>query len=76
MRGLPTSDWGDAPDHVAGFDIKKIETETVRHVFTHFELTLSIARAHVKTLPDGYEWADPANAGLPSVFEKVVRLMQ
>lgn len=73
MVGLPTSEWNDAPEHLKYFKIEKIEKEKVKHVFTHFELTLSVVRASVKKAPDGYYFADPENAGFPSVFAKVMR---
>jgi len=79
MAGLPTSEWSDDPAHLEDFEIETIEKETVKHVFTHFELTLQIARAkiigaRIKRAPDGYYFDDPAKAGLPSVFAKVVKM--
>jgi len=78
MAGLPTSDWSDVlPAHEAIYDIVRVEKETVRHVFTHFELTLHVVHARiVDKAPDGFYWAKLDDAGLPSVFAKVVKLLQ
>jgi len=74
MAGLPTSDWVDGPDyppHLPVFKAIKDTGQTVRHVFTHFELTLRVVRAQAPKVPEGYMWGDPAKAGLPGVFKKV-----
>lgn len=71
MMGLPTSDWSDAPAHLKDFKIETIEKETVKHVFTHFELTLTIVHASAKKIPDGYQFKNIKDAGFPSVFMKV-----
>jgi A/G-specific adenine glycosylase len=76
MAGLPTSEWSDAPAHLKGFKIGKIEKAKVKHVFTHFELSLQIVHATITKIPDGYYFSDLKNAGLPSVFTKAVRLMR
>ena len=75
MAGLPTSDWGDAPEHLSNFKIVKEEKATVKHVFTHFELTLVPVHAKVTKIPDGYYFTRPEDAGFPSVFSKVVKFL-
>lgn len=78
MAGLPTSEWSDEPKHLKNFKIRKIEKETVRHVFTHFGLTLTIAHASVKSLPKDHYWIEVSQlqvAGLPTVFNKVIKLI-
>lgn len=71
MLGLPTSGWdageGQGPPVVADW----VEAGTVRHVFTHFELELTVMRA------DGEAdliWREVAQAGetLPTVFRKAL----
>lgn len=83
MFGFPTSGWdntGEDRDLIKGV-LAGNEAGTVKHSFTHFDLTL-----HVKvsgwnsaiTLPDGYQWIgfnNLSNYGFPTVFRKIVRLM-
>lgn len=72
MLGLPTSDWGSelpATDFPAAGAWEEIGE--VRHVFTHFALTLKVWRAEtVEPLTPGAVVAD----GLPSVFAKALKL--
>ncbi len=70
MLGLPTSGWdtGEGGPPVAA-DWRDVGT--VRHVFTHFELALTVMRA------EGYAdliWREVAEAGatLPTVFRKAL----
>jgi A/G-specific adenine glycosylase len=63
MLALPETppmeaDWTDAGD--------------VKHVFTHFALTLSVKAMRVKTLPKGALRAPAATAPLPSVMRKAL----
>ena len=81
MLGLPTTGWTDTMPRWRGAvpcaaDWAPLPGE-VRHVFTHFELRLSVA---VATLPErpplSGEWwpaAEIARAGLPTVFAKAAR---
>ena len=78
MLGLPTSDWveGEAADPPPPFDADWEEIGEVRHVFTHFDLRLTVKRADLPHRPksDG-EWVPLADVeGLPSVFAKAFRL--
>jgi A/G-specific adenine glycosylase len=75
MRALPTCDWrGDAAQ--PPFEADWHHAGQITHIFTHFELSLTIMAASVKSscagLPDGEWWArvDIEDAGLPSVFAK------
>jgi A/G-specific adenine glycosylase len=69
MAALPGGEWGDAPPcsrNVLG---------TIRHVFTHFSLDLSIA---VFGEPVGQGWWQPldslAEAGLPTLYRRAAEL--
>lgn len=78
MLGLPGNDWlasGQAGEPAFPAPADWAEVGDVRHVFTHFELTLKVWRADIAgTRPDGL-WHPVARAGdLPSVFAKAVRL--
>jgi A/G-specific adenine glycosylase len=75
MLGLPTSDWAEgervrsAPPFKAGWE----EIGEVRHVFTHFDLRLTVQRADLPRRPkaDDGVWVPLAGVeGLPSVFAK------
>ena len=72
MTGLPTSEWNDDPKPLKGFEAEQ-ERSVVKHTFTHFELTLTMMRAHGKKAPDGFRFIDPGEAGFPSVFKKVAK---
>ncbi|MEM1106636.1 MAG: A/G-specific adenine glycosylase [Pseudomonadota bacterium] len=85
MLALPTTEWtGQASDAGAGVNalagalgadrstLSRIGE--VRHVFTHFHLTLDVWRAGAPAA-DGGDWRAPeAVSGLPSVFAKAFRL--
>ena len=80
MRALPSCDWrgNDAPPPI---DATWEHAGQVFHVFTHFELTLTIMRTRVKTgctLPLEGEWWEQAGideAGLPSLFAKAATIV-
>nr|WP_137677949.1 A/G-specific adenine glycosylase [Parerythrobacter lutipelagi] len=81
MRALPDDGWtaranGSGQPPVGG---EWRECGTVRHGFTHANLTLHVrALEHVRVsaVPDGEWWplADLDNAGLPTLFAKAARL--
>ncbi len=74
MLGLPTSDWGGdygVPKFPAEADWQEIGE--IRHVFTHFALTLKVWRAHAEAGAHAMP-VDRAENGLPSVFAKALRL--
>lgn len=74
MTGLPTSEWSQDPAHLDGFEIESVQKQTVKHVFTHFELTLTPVTARIKNMPNDYFFTKIKDAGFPSVFMKVVKL--
>jgi len=74
MLALPTSDWTadpPAPDPGDWRDLGEIE-----HVFTHFALTLRVLESDGVAAPDEATWLPPdeAQAAMPSVFAKALRL--
>jgi A/G-specific adenine glycosylase len=86
MIALPTSEWSDSVariNHVK-FDFIKPQaftplgkaSETIRHVFTHFDLELKPYVGKIKAAivpPQGYSWMDIVeikDAGFPSLFQK------
>ena len=71
MAALPGSEWRDGRGPEG--------PQSIRHVFTHFALTLTIERRAAP--PDGVEgWWQPLrhlnDAGLPTLYAKAARLMQ
>jgi A/G-specific adenine glycosylase len=90
MASLPSSEWIDvsAPDAPAhpifltgredAFEI--LPEAKIRHVFTHFELTLVPVRLEwLGNAPEGYYWAglcDWEEWGLPGVFKKVAAMLR
>lgn len=83
MLGLPGSDWveGEAADSAAPAAPVPADWEMageVRHVFTHFELTLTVWRADAAggeaALADGQVLAGDRLSDLPTVFRKAARL--
>lgn len=84
---FPTTDWlaeSSAavlrhPDHIPARGLKSAGV-SVRHSFTHFELSLEIwqVKSHMRSLPEGGKWVSLAaleRHALPSLMQKVVRLM-
>ena len=74
MLGLPTSDWQDVapnPDFPCSADWKDVGE--IRHVFTHFSLTLTVWRARVTHLSELTPRRVAVDA-LPSVFKKALKL--
>ena len=81
MAEVPNGGWaeGAAPVSLPPIDAEwRILNASVVHVFTHFELRLSVHRAEVKTLsavPDGARWvclAELDHEPLPTLFRKVI----
>lgn len=78
MAGLPTTEWrakrwprAEALRHApAEADWRK--AGQVRHVFTHFALTLDVYAAAAAPNGDGW-WGEPE--GLPTVFKKAAQLV-
>jgi len=78
MLGLPTTEWGDAPlsrEHAlahAPLAADWAQVGQVRHVFTHFALTLDVFAATLDGVANDAAWVvEPA---LPTVFKKALRL--
>lgn len=77
MAGLPTSEWGAAPLSraralkAAPAKGRWSKIGEVRHVFTHFSLTLDVYTA--EAAPAGEGWWGDATA-LPTVFKKAALL--
>ncbi len=78
MVGLPTSAWATEKPEPLSFVEGAIPLNTkVQHVFTHFDLELSLYTATVTNHPpEGFFWADPYNEqdNLPTAFKKALQL--
>lgn len=74
MMGLPTSDWtSEFPSAEFPSEASWEEVGEVRHVFTHFSLTLKVWRA--KAIREGSSVSvERASESLPSVFAKALKL--
>lgn len=82
MAEPPTSDWnsrqdGETGPQAAPFAAAWLPAGTISHVFTHFELSLSVWRAEGLDLPapEGWWWSKPALLGseaLPTVMKKAI----
>lgn len=74
MMGLPTSDWMDQlPPTVYPMAAEWREMGEVRHVFTHFALTLTVWSAQSQDLAQNTPIGVAADS-LPSVFAKALKL--
>jgi A/G-specific adenine glycosylase len=77
MAGLPTSDWlGEALDEASAMEYAPVaavwdKVGEMRHVFTHFALTLDVYAASAAPANDGW-WGDAS--ALPTVFRKATEL--
>ena len=73
MTGFPTSNWIDVEDSLpqAGQD----ENLKIRHVFTHFALTLYPV-VRVQSSQHKVAFEDVEQIGLPTLFKKVWKLMK
>ena len=74
MMGLPTSPWmGELNPPKFPSDANWSDIGEVRHVFTHFALTLKVWRAECETLATGTPLPRVVES-LPSVFAKAIKL--
>ncbi|MDX2276221.1 MAG: A/G-specific adenine glycosylase [Hyphomonadaceae bacterium] len=76
MAGLPTTQWGEQLSEVAALEQAPAKASwrrvgEVRHVFTHFALTLDVYAAEAEATGEG--WWGEAGA-LPTVFKKAAAL--
>lgn len=86
MNGLPTSVWESKtgavvhPEFLKEQEIKPLPKINIRHVFTHFDLTLTPCRVvWTGRKPLGMSWTEDSNVaelGLPTLFRKVVKAMK
>lgn len=82
MSEPPTSNWTSRQDGEPGIEAAPFEAEwqprsAIRHVFTHFELALSVYRADGIALsaPAGWWWSSPQEIpgeALPTVMKKAI----
>lgn len=82
MSEVPTTDWNSNQDGATGPEagpaaLKWRQKGAIRHVFTHFELTLTVYHARVSERPqlDGW-WSNHdeiADEALPNLMRKVVK---
>lgn len=83
MLGLPTSKWVKSGEKLSHHPIAKRiigKAPTIRHVFTHFNLTLEGVRLNwgKHKIPAGHLWIKHKglkNIGLPSLFKKAVKIL-
>lgn len=85
MLGLPGTKWSTGkeqePWHLKEFEEQTFEKEgTISHVFTHFDLTLSLERVpaslYMRKAPDSYFWIPIATLvpeHFPSVYKKALK---
>jgi A/G-specific adenine glycosylase len=79
MTEVPTTDWSSRWDGIATRDGAPFPADwtscgSVRHVFTHFELELSVFKAATSLpAPTGHWWSnDIESEALPSLMKKVI----
>ncbi|MEP3197002.1 MAG: A/G-specific adenine glycosylase [Lentilitoribacter sp.] len=90
MSEVPTTDWtsnrdGETGDHAAPLSLDWRKHNSIKHVFTHFELTLVVYSADISDqdmvnakLADGW-WSDPEqikNEALPNLMKKVIAAVE
>jgi A/G-specific adenine glycosylase len=82
MIGLPGTEWTSTPDEQAlsyaplKAKWRKLDGE-VKHVFTHFELRLTVFTANISSDSSNQNWADEEGLkGLPTVFKKALKAAQ
>ena len=75
MVALPTTEWAAEPGAAEPpFPGTWAEAGEVRHTFTHFHLRLGVMWVRVARLPGDAAPIDEAEAAMPTVFAKAVRL--
>jgi len=82
MIGFPGTDWtSEIPPEPISYAPFKANWEdctvVVKHVFTHFELRLSVFQARIDKAGSNQLWGDEATLkGLPTVFKKALKATQ
>ncbi len=83
MTEVPTTDWTSRKDGGTGVEHAPFSADwqpcgTVVHVFTHFELRLSVYRAHLNAAANAEGWWEPVETlgeqALPTVMKKAITL--
>ncbi len=85
MMALPTSSWETMdvplirPEIISGLEITPFNNQAIEHVFTHFDLQLSLKTGFYQNpnqIPEGYIWKKPAKmaGSMPTVFKKAFNL--
>lgn len=80
MLGLPTTEWDTKKNNAQPAFLKDVQPLMLKahHVFTHFDLELSLHSAELKSssADEGFFWADPYNEqdNLPTAFKKALKL--
>lgn len=86
MISLPTSEWSlnkntyTRPGFLTGANLKAYKNQSIRHVFTHFDLTLKLKHVRLDALKTTNNetcfWAEPSQHAdaLPSLFKKAYAL--
>ena len=76
MDGLPGTDWRAGAECARGAPMDAVwrDAGAVRHVFTHFVLTLDVrvATSPSDVLPEGLRWAGIETLRLPTVMRKAL----
>lgn len=85
MMALPTSSWETIdtplkrPEIIDCLEIAPFNNQAIEHVFTHFDLQLSLKTGLYKNtpkIPENYIWKKPAQMAdsMPTVFKKAFNL--
>jgi len=79
MTEVPTTDWSSRRDGIATRDGAPFPADwkpcgSIRHIFTHFELELSVFKATTNLSAPAKHWwsADTEAEALPSLMKKVI----
>lgn len=75
MQAFPTSDWSKTPTPAPPFAADWRNVGTVRHGFTHFQLTLEVLTTEAAGNPDRGTFGPLDPKVLPTLFAKAHRLL-
>ncbi len=70
MAAFPTTEWSDAPAPAPPFAAEWTHLGQVRHVLSHFALTLDVLATAGAGAPDRGRWAPLDPAALPTLFAR------